>query len=154
MIDIKLIREHPETVKESQRKRGFPEEDVDVIISLDKEWRSLKEEVDELRSKRNKVSEGINKAKKLNKNPESFIKEAKELPKKLEDKETLMNEKINARDKILKEIPNIVDKSVPVGDASKNKTIEGARSSATRKSSLTNFGPSPKYLYSLINKIF
>ncbi|MBS3095589.1 serine--tRNA ligase [Candidatus Woesearchaeota archaeon] len=124
MIDIKLIREHPETVKESQRKRGFPEEDVDVIISLDKEWRSLKEEVDELRSKRNKVSEGINKAKKLNKNPESFIKEAKELPKKLEDKETLMNEKINARDKILKEIPNIVDKSVPVGDASKNKTIE------------------------------
>jgi len=97
---------------------------VDVIISLDKEWRSLKEEVDELRSKRNKVSEGINKAKKLNKNPESFIKEAKELPKKLEDKETLMNEKINARDKILKEIPNIVDKSVPVGDASKNKTIE------------------------------
>ena len=124
MIDIKLIREHPETVKESQRKRGFPEKDVDVLISLDKEWRSLKEEVDELRSKRNKVSEGINKAKKLNKNPESFIKEAKELPKKLEDKETLMNEKINARDKILKEIPNIVDKSVPVGDASKNKTIE------------------------------
>ena len=46
MIDIKLIREHPEIVKESQRKRALSIEDIDKIIKFDKEWRKLKEELE------------------------------------------------------------------------------------------------------------
>lgn len=124
MLDINLIRKKPEIIKESQKKRGYSTEEIDNLLKFDKEWRTLKEEVDELRSKRNKISEQINLYKKQGKNIDQLIKEAKEIPKKLEDKEKLLSQKKESKDKILKEIPNIIDKSVPVGDASKNKVIK------------------------------
>jgi len=124
MIDIDLIRKNPELVRESQKKRGFPPEDVNKLLKLDKEWRELKEEVDNLRSKRNRISEEINKAKKEGRKIEGLIKEAKEIPKKLEEKEKLMVEIEEARNALWKEIPNILDKSVPIGEASKNKILK------------------------------
>ena len=124
MLDIKLIREHPVIIKESQKKRNLPIDIIDEILSLDKKWRELKEEVDNLRNKRNKISEEINKAKKEGKKIDNIIKEAKEIPKLLEQKEKSMNELKEQRNSILKEIPNLVDKSVPIGDASKNKTLK------------------------------
>ena len=124
MIDIKLIREKPEIIKESQKKRGHTNNELDKVIELDKKWRELKEEVDTLRSKRNKISEEINKAKKEGKSVEEIIKEAKKIPIILAEKEKSMNEMKSHRDKLLEGIPNILDKSVPVGDASKFKVIE------------------------------
>ena len=64
MLDINVIREKPELIKESQIKRGLSADEISKLIKLDKEWRELKTQVDELRSKRNKISEEINKAKK------------------------------------------------------------------------------------------
>ena len=124
MLDINLIREKPELVKESQKKRGYSVEDIDKIIILDKEWRELKEEVDKLRAKKNKISEEINHAKKQGKNAEHMIKEAGEIPKILEKKEKLMKEKEDLRNSLWREIPNIADKGIPVGDSSKNKVLK------------------------------
>ena len=64
MLDIKLIRENKELVKDSQKRRGMNERDVDKVFDLDKKWRDLKEEVDSLRAKRNKISIQISEAKK------------------------------------------------------------------------------------------
>jgi seryl-tRNA synthetase len=124
MIDIKLIRENPEIVRESQKKRGFSVEDVENLISLDKEWREVKNEADKLRARRNKVSEEINQAKKQNKNIDSLIKEAKDIPQKIEELEKELKELAEKRDSLWREIPNIIDRSVPVGDVSKNKVIK------------------------------
>ncbi len=124
MIDIKLIRENPKIVKESQKKRGINEKDVENLISLDKEWREIKGEVDKLRARRNKVSEEINQAKKQKKNVDLLIKEAKDIPKKIENLEKKLNELAKKRDSLWRDIPNIIDKSVPTGDASKNKTLK------------------------------
>lgn len=126
MIDIKLIRENFEVVKESQKKRGMPVEDVDRVLELDKKWRTLKFKVDELKSKRNKVSLEINKAKKEKdeKKAKELIKTAKKIPEeiaKLEEKSKKLEVERNC---FLENIPNIVDESVPVGDASKNEVIE------------------------------
>ncbi|MBI5872397.1 serine--tRNA ligase, partial [archaeon] len=123
MLDINIFRTNPGIIKESQEKRGFPENDVDGVIELDKSWKQLKTEIDILRSKRNKISEDINKAKKEGRDIKGLLKEAQEIPKKLEEKEHLMNEKKKARDSLVMNIPNIIDKSVPVGDASKNKVL-------------------------------
>jgi len=124
MLDIKLIRENPKLVKESQKKRGFPVEDIDKLLNLDKNWRELKEEVDKLRARRNKISEEINQAKKQGKSIDNLIKEAKEIPSELEKKENLIKEIDGKREYLWKEIPNIIDKSVPAGDASKNKVLK------------------------------
>ncbi len=124
MIDIRLIRENPEILKESQKKRALSVEDVDKVLKIDKNWRDLKEEVDSLRNQRNKISQEINDAKKQGKKIEDLLKKAKEIPKLLADKEKLLSELKERRDILLKEIPNIVDKTVPVGDSSKNKVIK------------------------------
>lgn len=124
MLDIKLFRETPELIDKAMKDRGMDYREVEKVVKLDKEWRALKEEVDQLRAKRNSISKEISEAKKAGKNADKIMKEAKEIPTMLVDKENQMEEKKEARDNILKEIPNIPDKSVPVGDASANKVLK------------------------------
>ena len=105
MIDIKLIREHPELVKKNIEKK-FQQEKlplVDKVQKLDAKWRELKTEADALRAKRNKISEEINQAKKESKNADKLIKEAREIPKKLEEKEALANGIKEKRDALWKD---------------------------------------------------
>jgi len=126
MIDIKLIRENPELVKENMRNRGMDEKQVDTLLGLDKEWRELKQENDKLRSERNKISENINEAKKQknSKLADELIKKAKNIPKKIEENEKKLLELEEKRNYLWRELPNIADKNIPVGDASKNKTLK------------------------------
>jgi len=66
MLDINYVREFPDIVRESLKKRR--DEDkikwVDEVLKLDAQWKSYKKEVDDLRHSRNVVSEQINRAKK------------------------------------------------------------------------------------------
>ena len=77
MLDINLIRENPNIVKESQKKRGFIQDEVEKLLDLDKNWRKLKEEVDNLRSRRNKISQEINETRKKGNDIGSLLKEVK-----------------------------------------------------------------------------
>ena len=125
MIDIKLIRENPELVKQNNKNRKY-DIDVSQILKLDNDWKKIKFESDNLRGDRNKVSNEINEAKKAKdeKKLKILIKNAKEIPEKLkknEEKEKELKEKL---DKLLSLIPNIQDKSVPIGGEEKNKEIK------------------------------
>jgi seryl-tRNA synthetase len=122
MIDIKLIRDDPNRIKKHIKERGY-EINIDEILSLDNEWRNLKKRDDDLRSERNKISESINAAKKSKKPIEKLLKEAKEIPLKLQENEKKENELRQKIDNILASIPNIQHESAPRGDASKNKEI-------------------------------
>jgi len=135
MIDIKLLREDPNGIKENLKKR-FQEGKiklVDEVIKLDEEWRKLKYKEDGLRSDRNKISQKINELKKAKKPASKEIKEAKEIPSKIEasqDKRKKLEERIK---EILIGFPNIIDKSVPIGkDGTSNKQLR-------------KFGNIPKY---------
>ena len=127
MIDIKLIRENSELVKENIRKK-FQDEKlplVDKVIKLDKEKKKLKYKEDELRSQRNKISKKISELKKAGKSAIKELKEAKNLPDKiaeLEEKRKNLDEKIR---EIISRIPNIIHKNVPIGkDDSENVEIK------------------------------
>jgi seryl-tRNA synthetase len=129
MIDINLIRENEDLVKENIRKKFQNEKIiiVDKIKKLDEEWRKLKSKLDELRHERNKISEKINIAKK-NDNQEEFnklIKKVKELPKEIQDLEDKGRNLEDEIKQLMYKIPNIIHKSVPIGrDASENKIIK------------------------------
>jgi len=127
MIDIKLLRENPELVKENIKKK-FQEEKlflVDKVLRLDADWRKIKHEEDSLRSERNKISEKINQLKKEKKDVANEIKIAKEIPLKivaLEEKRKRLEEELKLS---LMLIPNIIDSSVPLGkDASQNVEVK------------------------------
>jgi len=123
MIDIKLIRENPELVKENIKKK-FQNEKlplVDKVKKLDEEWRKLKYQEDNLRSERNKISKEIANAKKTKdeKLSKELIKQVKEVPKKikkLQEKSEKIQEQIK---KIMYKIPNIIHSSVPIGKSDK-----------------------------------
>ena len=126
MIDIKLIRENPELVKENTKARGYDEEIVNEIIKTDLEWRKLKKEDDELRGERNKISEEINntKKKKEEKKAEELIKEAKKISDKLNKNQEKEREIEEKRTGLLMQIPNLLKESVPIGkDENDNKEL-------------------------------
>ncbi len=128
MIDIKFLRENPEVVKENIKKK-FQDSKlpmVDEVIELDAESRKTKQEADELRSRRNKISKEIGGLMAQGKREEAEAKKAevaagaKRLAE-LEAKEAELEEKITS---IMMVIPNIIDPSVPVGkDDSENVEV-------------------------------
>jgi len=124
MIDIKVIRENPDLIKENNKNRGY-EINLKEILELDKKWRLLKTKDDKLRAERNKISQEINQAKKKKdeKKAKQLIKKAKEIPQKLkknEEKEAELKSKINH---LVSFIPNIQNKEVPIGDEEHNQEI-------------------------------
>jgi len=124
MLDIELFRTNLDVIKDSQKKRGLPKELVDEVIRLDEEWRDHLQTVEKLKHTRNKVSENINKLKKAGKPIFQEIKKTQKLVGELRKIDGQAQSAKMMRDKVLMEIPNIVDKSVPVGDVTKNKVIK------------------------------
>ena len=129
MIDINLIRENAELVKANIKKK-FQDEKlplVDKVLELDSKVRALKGEGDNLRAKRNSLSQTIG----------SLMKEKKlEEANKIKEEVRLNNERVAEIEKeeatisaeikdIMMKIPQIVDESVPVGkDDSENVEIQ------------------------------
>ena len=129
MIDIKLLRENPELVKENIKKK-FQDEKlvlVDEVIELDEKLRSFKTEGDNLRSERNKTSKELGGLMGQGKKDEA--EEAKAHVKEINDKLTDIEAKTEEYGKEVKKrmqvIPQIIDDSVPIGkDDTENVEIE------------------------------
>lgn len=119
MLDIELIREEPEKVREDLRKREDPEkiELVDELIEEDEKWRNLKQEVDQLKHERNVLSEEIGEKKKNGEEAEEKIERSKELSEEIESKEIMMEGLREDIDSKLMKIPNILHPSVPKGES-------------------------------------
>ncbi len=126
MLDINIIREKPEKVKKSMKKRLLSVEKVNNLLKVDKKWRKIKNEIDKLRHKRNEISKQINKAKKTKKKKqaEKLIKQAKEIPDKIKKKEDRLGKTQEKRLSIWKNIPNIVNKDVPAGVEENSKVLK------------------------------
>lgn len=127
MLDIKLIREHPEIVRNDLKKRGDLEKlkMLDDLIEYDKNWRRLLTEVNELRHRRKVVTAEIASLKKRGEDVSRQMEEAKRIPqdiKKLENQVAEYREKV---DLILLRLPNILHESVPFGkDESENVVVK------------------------------
>ena len=129
MIDIKFLRENPDIVKENIRRK-FQDEKlalVDEVIALDAESRRAKQEGDDLRAARKRISKEIGTLMKQGKTEEAESKKAEVNAgaAKLEELEKLEGELQEKVNKIMMVIPNIIDPSVPVGrDDTENVEIE------------------------------
>ena len=129
MIDINLIRENPELVKENIKKK-FQDEKlvlVDEVQSMDAEYRAAKTRGDNLRGERNKISKQIglymrDKNIEAAEQAKQSVKDMDAELESLEVKEAKLAEEIKNRMMV---IPNIIDPSVPIGkDDSENVEIQ------------------------------
>ena len=95
MIDIKLIRENPELVKEGIKNKN-DKSDIDELLRLDKLRREKLQQVEELKAKRNSASQQIGKLKKAGESTDEIMSEMKQLSdeiKKLDEEVREVNEK-------------------------------------------------------------
>ncbi len=114
MLDLKFVRSNPELVKEALAKR-HASISLDDFLRQEEERRKVLFEVENLKSRRNSVSEEVGRKKKNGEDTESLILEMRQVGqqiKALEDKLTAIEQAMEA---VLFEIPNIPHASVPVG---------------------------------------
>lgn len=129
MLDIKFVRENPEIVKQNIKNK-FQDEKltlVDEVIALDEQARKTQQEADDLRAKKNKISKDIGAlmAKGQKEEAEKVKLEVSNISKRLEELEPVEADLGAKIKKIMMIIPNIIDKSVPIGkDDSENVEIE------------------------------
>ena len=129
MLDIKFVRENPDLVKENIRKK-FQDQKlplVDEVIALDEKVRLLKNKGGDLRAERNTISTQIGslmrekKIDEANKAKQRVVEINNQLVD-IEKEEATLTEELTKRMMI---IPNMIDKSVPIGkDDSQNVEIE------------------------------
>ena len=119
MLDIKFVRENPDIVKENIRKK-FQDAKlplVDEVLVLDKENRTIKQEVEALRAQRNKLSKQIGALMAKGEKEEAEKVKAQigadaERVETLSAREKEVEERIKV---IMMTIPNIIDPTVPIG---------------------------------------
>ena len=114
MIDINIVRNNPDVLKQSLEKRQMDTSVVDTLSRLDVDWRDKLTEAEVLKAERNKVSKEIGKIKDKSER-EAKIAEMRAVGDQisaLEGEVKGLEEKLNA---LITTIPNIVDEKVPVG---------------------------------------
>ena len=129
MIDIKFLRENPDAVKENIKKK-FQDNKlplVDEVIELDSQLRNAKQEADDFRASRNKLSKQIGALMGQGKKDEAeeIKKQVSDNAARLAELEKLEEELAEKIKKDMMVIPNIIDPSVPIGkDDSENVEIK------------------------------
>ena len=121
-----MIREHPEVVRSNLEKRGDPEKLklLDDLIRFDKEWRQFLTKANELRQRRNVVTEEIARLKKEGKDSSEKVEEAKSIPEEIQRLEAQVEERKEKVNQLLLRLPNLLHESVPIGkDESANEIV-------------------------------
>ncbi len=155
MIDIRMFREHPEIIRESEKKRFKDTKAVGLVIRYDKEWRSLLKRNDGLKHRRNLVTKEIAGLKKSKKPAEGKIKEMKKVNDEIQDNDEKIRELLRKRDEARYGVGNILHKDVPVGnDESKNRLIRTWGEAIVFRDDLPDFKKESggKMKYKLIEK--
>jgi seryl-tRNA synthetase len=116
MLDIKLIRENSELVRNNLMKRGNPENIrmLNELVETDRKWRQNLTKLNELRHQRKQVTAEIATLKKAGKEAKSQVDKAKTIDTEITSVEKeVANEEEKERDFLLK-LPNMLHDSVPV----------------------------------------
>ena len=137
MLDLKFVVENADFVKDAMKTRSG-EYDVDAVLKLDRKRRDILKEVEVLKAERNRESAQVAALKKEKKDASEIIARMKEVGDKIKELDAQLAPTEADLKMALLSIPNIPDKSVPIGkDDTENKEIR-------RYLTPTEFGFTPK----------
>jgi seryl-tRNA synthetase len=121
MLDVTLIRENPDLVRISLRNRGYEEDVLDELLRIDTDWRSLVDESNLLKHKRNVVAEEIPRMSGDEK--KKMIEEMRRVSDRIKDLDIQIADLDEARGEVVLTIPNIPHQSVPVGRGAEDNVL-------------------------------
>jgi seryl-tRNA synthetase len=111
MIDIKILRENPEIVRNNLINRNLNSNLVDDFLTIDEEWRSLVKKIDDLKAHQKELSAQKN------------IEEAKKIKEEIQNLEEILKEINFKRDEILDKFPNIPFSDVLIGKSEEDNKV-------------------------------
>lgn len=126
MLDIKLIRERPDFVKQRLATRGAGDEErVDEVLALDEQRRKLLNEVESLKAQRNRASKDIGAlmGQKKVQEAEAKKKETRDLGDRIAQLDKQAGEVEGARHNLMLRLPNLPHESVPMGKSSEDNPV-------------------------------
>ena len=122
MLDPKYIRENIDLVREALNKRK-EDVDLDKFLLLDQKRREYIAQVEQLKSRRNKVSQEIAKLKRQKQDTDHLIKEMQDVSKTIKEYDDRVREVEEELNRVLLTIPNIPHPSVPVGETDDDNIV-------------------------------
>jgi len=125
MLDIRLIREKPDFVRERLATRGGGDEaKIDEVLRVDAEWRKAETELQQLQSERNRLSKEIGGKKSRDEATEDLEASVRKIGDQIVDLNARTNLLDGEERDLLLEIPNLPHQSVPIGkDPSANRVV-------------------------------
>jgi len=126
LMDVKLVRDNPDAVVASLKKRGVADKVplVGEAAKADSDWRKFKTEVDRLRHRQNELTAQVAALKKKGEPIEDKLREVKDIPQKIKDLEAKADEASAKLNRALMSLPNVLHESVPTGkDETESVTI-------------------------------
>lgn len=122
MLDLKVLRERPQWVKQRLATRGgdYP---IERILDLDTRRRHLISELDRLRHERKTLSEEIGRLKRQGQDTEDLVSRVKLLGERIKALEGELREVEGEQKRLLLELPNLPHESVPVGEDEKDNQV-------------------------------
>ncbi len=115
MLDLDFIRENPDAVRRGARVQG-DDVDVDEILEIDKQRRSLQHELDEKRHRQNEGSEKVAERKQKGEDASDLIEELSRLSDEIDRGEEQLNQIESELEEKLQWLPNLPADDVPTGE--------------------------------------
>ena len=122
MLDISLIREKPEYVKEALKKKLW-DTDFTELLEWDKQKRELMKVVEDNKAEMNRLSASVPAAKKAGEDVSKIFMQVKDIAKKNAEFEAKLAEISNKMDRFLEALPNIPDDDLVGGGKENNKVV-------------------------------
>jgi seryl-tRNA synthetase len=119
MLDIRLIRENPELVRQSLEKRGDTFV-LDSILEIDERYRNLLRQTEELRAKHNETSKQLGQSEEK---PPQLIAEMRQLGEQISSLQQQTREAKAGLDSMLLELPNMPHPTVPLGEGASDNVV-------------------------------
>lgn len=116
MLDIKLIRENPDRVKQAMKNRnGDYDEIIDRVLACDEKRRELNSKADALKAKQNQASKQIPQIKKQGGDVSAILAEMNEIKAEIKGMDAEIAQVEAEQKELILSIPNIPNETVPIG---------------------------------------
>ncbi len=146
MLTTRYVRDHLDEIKESlkRRKSNYP---IEKLLDFEKSWREEKGRLQELQTKRNKASIEVGELKKSGKEIKTHVQSLAFLKEQIEELEKSVSKNGQEIEKLLWNMPNVLDKKVPYGESEeqnvevrKRGTIEKGRKTGNHEETYKKLG--------------
>ncbi|HET57909.1 MAG TPA: serine--tRNA ligase [Deltaproteobacteria bacterium] len=122
MLDLKFVRANLDLVRRKQQERGI-NLDLDSFAAVDQKRRDILQELEGLRSERNRVSKEVGMRKKEGADAKDLIAQTAAVSSRIKELEESLKEVETGLQSMMLDIPNIQHESVPVGSDSEDNTV-------------------------------